>query len=240
MQVKKNPKFRLENYSKIFMQLGLVLALFVVYVALEQKTYDKSIAADLGDVSMVDMEQMDIPITKVKEPEVPKQKPVIPDEPEVVEDDEDIIETIVSTTEVDETTEIIDVDTIREEDDPDPIVEDVDFMIIEDVPVFPGCEGNNDELKACFNKKMQKHFIKKFDADLPNELGLPSGKKRMIMLFKIDATGEIIDIRVKAPHPKLEKEAERIINLLPKMKPGKQRGRPVGVKYTLPVRIDVE
>ena len=62
----------------------------------------------------------------------------------------------------------------------------------------------------------------------------------MIMLFKIDKTGKIIDIRIKAPHPKLQKEAERIIQLLPKMKPGMQRGRPVGVKYTLPMRIDVE
>lgn len=87
---------------------------------------------------------------------------------------------------------------------------------------------------------MQKHFIKKFDSDLPNELGLPPGKKRVIMLFKIGRTGTIIDIKVKAPHPKLEREATRIIKLLPVMTPGKQKGKPVGVKYTLPMRIDVE
>ena len=60
------------------------------------------------------------------------------------------------------------------------------------------------------------------------------------MLFKIDESGNIIDIRTKAPHPKLDKEAQRIIKLLPKMKPGQQQGKAVRVKYTLPMRIDVE
>lgn len=241
MQVKKYPKLNLENYSKIFTQLGLVLALFVAYVAIEQKTFEKDFADRFGEVSMISTDEIEPPIITIPEPEIPKQKPVIPDEPTVVDDDEDVIETIVDTTEVDETTEIVDVDDINEVDDPTPdIEEDVPFILIEDVPVFPGCTGDNDALKACFNKKMQKHFAKKFDTDLPNELGLSPGKKKLIMLFKIDKTGEIIDVRVKAPHPKLEKEATRIINLLPKMKPGKQRGKPVGVKYTLPMRVDVE
>lgn len=87
---------------------------------------------------------------------------------------------------------------------------------------------------------MQKHFSRKFDADLPNKLGLSPGKKRLIMLFKIDKTGNIVDIRAKAPHPSLQKEAVRIVKLLPQMIPGKQQGRAVGVKYTLPMRIEVE
>ena len=190
MQVKKYPKFNLENYSKIFTQLGLVLALFVAYVAIEQKTFEKDFSDTLGEVSMIDGLDTEPPITKRPDPETPKLKPIIPDEPEVVDDDEDVIETIVDTTEADETTEIVDIDDINEVDEPrEPIVEDVPFILIEDVPVFPGCKGNNDALKACFNKKMQKHFIKKFDSDLPNELGLSPGKKKMIMLFKIDKTG---------------------------------------------------
>lgn len=87
---------------------------------------------------------------------------------------------------------------------------------------------------------MQKHFVRKFNADLPSTLGLSPGKKRIIMLFKIDKNGEIVDIQARAPHPKLQKEAIRIVKLLPKMIPGKQRGNPVGVKYTLPMRVDVE
>ena len=239
MELKKNPKSNLENYTKLFWQLGLVLALFVTYVAIEQKTYDR-VYADLGDVNMnADMEE-EIPITERIEPEVPKTPPPpTPEKIEVVEDEKEVEETVIESTETDET-EAVEVEEIVEVAEVEEIIEDVPFTIIEDVPVFPGCTGSKNELKACFNRQMQKHFARKFDADLPNALGLAPGKKRLIMLFKIDKNGEIVDVRAKAPHPRLQDEAIRIIKLLPKMKPGRQRGKAVGVKYTLPMRIDVE
>ena len=138
MHTKKNPRKKLENFSKIFMQLGLVLALFLTYLVIEQKTYERDFG-ELGDVLIIDHTETEPPIIKPREPEIPEQRPVIPDDPEVVDDDEDIVETIVDTTEGDETLEIMDVDDIIEADDPDPIVEDVDFILIEDAPVFPGC-----------------------------------------------------------------------------------------------------
>lgn len=239
MEIKKNPKSNLENYSKIFMQLGLVLALFVTYVAIEKKTFDR-VYADLGDVNMNALLEEEIPITERVEPEKPKTPPPpTPEKIEVVEDEKEVEETVIETTETDET-EKVEVEEIVEVEEVEEVIEDVPFTIIEDVPVFPGCTGNKQELKDCFNTQMQKHFARKFDAELPNELGLSAGPKRMFMLFKIDKNGNIVDIRAKAPHPRLEKEAERIIKLLPKMKPGRQRGVPVGVKYTLPVRIDVQ
>lgn len=239
MEIKKNPKSNLENFSKIFMQIGLVLALFITYAAIEKKTYDRQFG-NLADIDMnADMEE-DVPITERIEPPKPKAPPPpTPEKIEVVEDEKEVEETIIETTETDET-EAVEVEEIEEVEEAEEVIEDVPFTIIEDVPVFPGCKGSKAELKACFNKKMQKHFTRKFDAELPNELGLSSGKKRLIMLFKIDKNGDIVDIRAKAPHPRLQKEAIRIIKLLPKMKPGRQRGKPVGVKYTLPMRIDVE
>ena len=239
MEIKKNPKSNLENYSKLFMQLGLVLALFVTYVAIEKKTFDRQFG-DLGDVNMnADMEE-EIPITERIEPEIPKTPPPpTPEKIEVVEDEKEVEETVIESTETDET-EAVEVEDIVEEAEEEEVIEDVAFTIIEDVPVFPGCTGSKKELKACFNKKMQKHFGRKFNADLPNDLGMSPGKKRIIMLFKINKFGDIVDIRAKAPHPKLQKEAIRIIKLLPKMKPGRQRGKAVGVKYTLPMRIEVE
>lgn len=239
MEIKKNPKSNLENYSKLFMQLGLVLALFVTYVAIEQKTFDRQFG-DLGDVTMNMDEDEEPPITERIEPEIPKTPPPpTPEKIEIVEDEKEVEETIIESTETDET-EAVEVEEIVEVEEAEEVIEDVPFTIIEDVPVFPGCKGNKAALKKCFNKMMQKHFAKKFDSDLPNELGLSPGKKRLIMLFKIDQNGNIVDIRAKAPHPRLQKEAVRIIKLLPKMKPGKQRGKTVGVKYTLPMRIDVE
>ena len=151
----------------------------------------------------------------------------------------DVNETVIQSTEPDET-EALEAANIEKVDVPEEVIEDVPFTIIEDVPVFPGCKGSKKELKSCFNKKMQKHFQRKFNTDLPNDLGISPGKKGIIMLFKIDKIGNIIDIKAKAPHPKLQKEAIRIIKLLPKMKPGRQRGKAVGVKYTLPMRIEVD
>lgn len=239
MQEKKNPKVRLENYSKIFMQLGLVLSLFVVYVVIEQKTPDRSFE-DLGAVDMIQDLDETPPVVVILEPELPKPKPVVFDEPKIIDNSEDIQEDVFESTETDEDDAILDIDTVEEIIEDAPIIEDVPFAIIEDAPIFPGCKGDKEQLRNCFNKKMQKHFVKKFNSDLPSELGLPPGKKRIIMLFKIDKMGNIVDMRAKAPHPKLQKEAIRIMQLLPKMTPGRQRGNPVGVKYTLPMRVDVE
>ena len=237
MENKKNPKVTLDNYSKIFIQLGLVLALFLSYVVIEKKSFRQYKV--LQGVSMNQDIDEEPPIIKPRELETPKtEPPVLPEKIEVVDDD-DVNETDIQSKVPDEI-EALEMANIEEVDEPVEVIEDVPFTIIEDVPVFPGCKGNKKELKSCFNKKMQKHFQRKFNADLPNDLGMSPGKKRIIMLFKIDKVGNIVDIRAKAPHPKLQKEAIRIIKLLPKMKPGRQRGKAVGVKYTLPMRIEVE
>ncbi len=239
MEIKKNPKSNLENYSKIFMQIGLVLTLFITYSAIENKTYDRNIG-DLGTVNMnADMEE-EIPITERIEPEKPKAPPPpTPEKIEVVEDEKEVEETIIESTEIDET-EAVEVEEIVEVEEVEEVVEDVHFMIIEDVPVFPGCKGDKKKLKDCFGKKVQKHFSRKFDTDLPNELGLSPGRKRVFIGFKIDKNGYIVDIKARAPHPKIKSEVIKVMKLLPRMKPGKQRGKPVGVKYSIPFTLIVE
>lgn len=239
MQIKKNPKSNLENFSKIFMQIGLVLALFVTYQAIEQKTYDKTYG-NLGTVNMNAELEEEIPITERVEPEKPKTPPPpTPEKIEVVEDEKEVEETVIESTETDETEAVV-VEEIEEIEEVEEVVEDVSFMIIENVPVFPGCTGNNEELKACFSKMVQKHFSRKFDAELPNELGLSPGKKRVFIGFKIDRQGNIVNIQARAPHPKIKSEVVSVMKKLPKMKPGRQRGKPVGVKYSIPFTLIVE
>ncbi|CAL2079237.1 energy transducer TonB [Tenacibaculum sp. 190524A05c] len=241
MEIKKNPKFNLENYSKLFIQLGLVLALFVTYVAIEHKTYDKSYgelgSADLGNEIEDETLVINAPPPPPPPPATPP--PPTPEKIEVVEDDKEIEETVIESTETDES-EAVEVDEIVEEVEEEEVVEDVPFSIIEDVPVFPGCTGSNQQKKDCLNKKMRKHVQRYFDAELANELGLPSGKKRIFVQFKIDKDGSITSIRARAPHPRLKKEAERIVKKLPRMKPGRQRGKAVRVGYTLPITFNVE
>ena len=165
MEIKKSPKSNLENFSKLFMQIGLVLALFVTYAAIEQKTYDKTYG-DLGTVTMnAEMEEETI-ITERVEPVKPKTPPPpTPEKIEIVEDEKEIEETVIESTETDET-EAVEVEEIEEVEEEEEVAQDVSFMVIEDVPVFPGCKGNKAALKKCFSKMIQKHFLRKFDAEL--------------------------------------------------------------------------
>ena len=240
MKIKKSPKATLENYNKLFMQLGLVLALLVVHLAIEYKTYDRVIT-QLGDNMMAAVEEEDIPLTQRIEtaPPPPAPPPTIPDKIEVVKDDKKIIETQLKSTESDEKV-AIKVREIVEVKEDEEVVEDVPFAIIEDVPVFPGCTGSKEQKRECLSEKISQHVNKKFNADLAQELGLSPGKKRIFVMFKIDKNGDVVEIEARAPHVRLEKEAIRVIESLPKMQPGKQRGRPVGVKYSLPITFNVE
>jgi len=239
MQIKKNPKANLENYSKLFMQLGLVLALLIVYLAIEKKTYDR-IIGDLGPVVLnmdEEEEQLELEIIKPPEPKTPP--PPTPDVIEVVKDEEEVEETVIESTETDED-EAVEIEEIIEVEEEEDVLEDVPFAIIEDVPVYPGCKGNKAKLRACLQEKITKHVNRKFNADLASDLGLSPGVKRIFVMFKIDRSGNITNVQARAPHKRLQAEAIRVVKLLPKMTPGKQRGRPVGVKYSLPIAFKVE
>ncbi|TXD50556.1 MULTISPECIES: energy transducer TonB [unclassified Polaribacter] len=247
LQIKKNPKKQLANFSKIFMQIGLALTLFIVYSILEYKTFEKvSTANNRGEVQMVFEMTEDIPIVpmqQIKPTQTSAPPPPSLDNFKVVEDDVAVIETVLESTETDEheivTNALITTDDIVEVAEVEEIIEDIPFLLIEDVPIYPGCKGNNKELKACFTKEVTKYFGENFDVGLSTELGLLPGKKRLFVVFTIDKSGSVINIKVRGPHPALEKEVTGIINSLPKMTPGKQRGIPVGVSYSLPITFEV-
>ena len=239
MEIKKSPKANLENYSKLFLQLGLVLALLISYVGIEHKTYERTLS-DLGMASFNDVEEEDIPITeRIEQIKPPPPPPPAPEVIEVVEDEKDVEETVLESTETDEN-EVVEVEEIEEVVEEEEVLEDVPFAIIEDAPVFPGCKGSKAAKKKCLQEKIKKHVNRKYNTGLAGDLGLDPGKKRVFVMFKIDKKGNIVGVRARGPHKRLEKEAIRVVKLLPKMIPGKQRGRPVGVKYTLPITLLVE
>jgi len=239
---KKNPKAVIENYSKIFFQIGLVLTLVIINFMMEYKTYDVDNSNGLGVVNMTEEIKEDIPIIIQQVlPPLPPTAPVIMEQIKVVEDDIKIEESIIESTETDEKTAVFKSNTeIVEVREKEEIVEDIPFVLIEDVPVFPGCKGNNAELKKCFSNKIAAFFGKNFDPALTQELGLSPGKKKIYVVFKINNKGKIGTVNARAPHPLLEKEVTRIISSLPEMKPGRQRGMPVTVTYSLPITIMVE
>ncbi len=235
MQPKKNPKADLQRNSSLYFAIGLCAILFISWQAIEWKTYEKSLYGyEALDVDDEDDEE--IPITEQLKTPPPPPPPPAPEIIEVVEDEEEVEETVIESTETDqeEIVEIEDVEVMEEE-----VEADVPFAIIEDVPVFPGCEGvAKSKQRDCFQEKMNKHIVKNFRyPEIAQEMGIQG---RVFVQFVIAKDGSITDIRMRGPDKNLEKEAQRIISKLPRMTPGKQRGRAVRVPFSIPITFRLQ
>ena len=110
---------------------------------------------------------------------------------------------------------------------------EVPYAVVENKPVFPGCEDSG-EIKKCTSDKISQFINSNINTNLFKELGL-SGRQRLNVVFKIDPDGYINSIRTKTPYKKLEDEVIRVVKLLPKMNPGSHNGEKVTVPYTLPI-----
>ncbi len=246
MELKKNPKVDLRNKSLLFLQLGLVLVLFFTWRSIEYKTYENEIAEKEEEVYIEEIEE-DIPITKMvfRKPPPPPPPPPSIEIIEVIDDKEPEPETVFEETEVEEEEDIPeDVPDFSEVEDTggeEEEISDVPFALIQEAPLFPGCEKEKGALKRknCMSKKIDKWVQRKFNTDLGQELGL-TGIQKIFVQFKIDKTGKVVDIKARAPHPRLQQEAQRVIKGLPQMKPAKQRNRPVGVIYTKPITFRID
>ncbi len=250
MKTKKNPKYNLEKHTRLFFMLGLCVSLYTVYYSLEHSTrpHVRSVAFTVQGLSISEEpDVMEVQVDEVKPKPLNRkeQVPVTVDDIEVVDDHDNVEESIIESTEVSETDAIQlqkipeSAKEIEEVEVEEEVKEDVPFRIIEQAPVYPGCSGNKSELKKCLERKIREHISREFDTDLAQELGLSPGIKRINVQFVIDAGGKVTDIRTRAPHKKLAKEAERVIRSLPLMEPGRQRGIPVRVKYNLPIVFEV-
>ena len=119
-------------------------------------------------------------------------------------------------------------------------IETVPINEVNTVPIFPGCEkGNNKSKTRCLSKKIQEHTKRYFrTAEVSKNLSL-SGRQRISAIFKIDTAGRVIEVRARAAHKNLEKEAIRVIKLLPIFKPGINDGKKVIVPYSLPIIFEI-
>jgi Zn-dependent protease with chaperone function len=118
---------------------------------------------------------------------------------------------------------------------------DVPFSMVEEVPVFPGCEDftSNEERKTCMSEKIVEFVNTNFDVDAAKAYAQP-GINRIYVQFRITKEGSVEEMGVRASAPQLEEEARKVINKFPKMTPGKQGGKEVGVLYTLPIIFQVD
>lgn len=233
MESKKSPKADLTKNSAFYFAIGLCLALLLSWQLIEKKTYDDS-PIDIGVLDIEDDDDEEVPLTEQLKTPPPPPPPPAPEIIQVVEDEEEVEETVIESTETTQEEVIEDVEVLEEELDVD-----VPFAIIEDVPLFPGCENvKKSERRNCFQEKIQRHIAKNFRyPEIAQEMGIQG---RVYVQFVIAKDGSITDIRTRGPDKNLEKEANRIISKLPNMTPGKQRGRAVRVPFSIPITFRLQ
>ncbi|RCW92359.1 energy transducer TonB [Winogradskyella arenosi] len=243
MQIKKNIKANVGRNSSLYFAVGLNVMLALTYLGLEHKTYNKTTTK--VETLMVEAQiEEDIPITRIEispPPPSPPPQQTISEVITLVEDTAEVEETFIESTEIGQDDVIGDPAVVRvEEVEVIEVEEEVEvpFAVIEKVPQFPGCTGTNEALKACFQSKMQAHILKNFRyPEIASELNMQG---RVFVTYLIDEQGEVTKIKSRGPDPILEEEAERIIKLLPKMIPGKQRNVPVRVPYSIPITFKLQ
>ena len=228
MEVKKSPKAELEGKKSTWLLIGYVLILAVVFVAFEWSERDKQILVAQGPVEIKFEEDM-VPITQQEQKPTPPppQAPSAEEVLKIVENDANIEETEVATSE--DKGEAVQVVSTGPAVVVEEVVEEEQiFQVVEEMPSFPGGDA---ECMRFLNKNIKYPTI-------AQENGIQG---RVILQFVVNKDGSIVDVVVaRSVDPYLDKEAVRVVNMMPKWKPGKQRGKPVRVKFTLPVTFRLQ
>ena len=224
MEIKKTPKADLENRSTLYTEIGLVVALLVVWGAFSYSTKEKAVASLGEDTQVVEVEDM-VPITQETPPPPPEAPkiPVLSDQIDIVEDDIKVDDNFMSLEDdANLGVEIMDyVEEVKEE-----VVEEeaIPFQLVEEKPSFNGGDAN--EFSKWVNSKLQYPEIAK-------ENGVQG---RVTLQFTVNPDGSVSNVKVlRGVDSSLDKEAVRVVSMSPKWKPGKQRDRAVKVTYTFPV-----
>jgi len=225
MELKKSIKASLEDKKIVFVMMGLVMALSLVYIGFEWTESEVKVY-DSFDTSLLAEEEIEIVQTQQELP--PPPPPPVPDVVEVINivEDDVIVESVEITTEDDKNKEVVIqapvAAPIEEEED------NVVFQVVETMPAFPGGDAN---LFKFLGENVKYPVI-------AQENGIQG---RVICQFVVNKDGSIVDVEVVRPvDPSLDKEAIRVIKSMPKWSPGKQRGKSVRVKYTLPVNFKLQ
>ena len=224
MEIKKSPKADLEGKKTTWLLVGYVFILAILFVGFEWSERDKKVATDTGITEVVFEEEI-IPITEQEEPQAPPppEAPKMEEVLNIVENDAKVEETTVQATE--DTGQAVEVKYVPVEVEEEEPEEDVIFQIVEEPAEFPG------GMAACMKW-------------LSNNLEYPqiaqeNGVQGTVVLqFVVNKDGTIVDPKVlRSVDPNLDKEAMRVVKKMPKWKPGKQTGKAVRVRFTLPVRF---
>lgn len=219
MEQKKSKEADLEKRRIPLIIMGILFSTAVVLVAFEWKTYETK-AGSLGELDVDLVEEEIIPISQ-QQPPPPPPPPAPTTVIEIVEDEKEIEEElVVEDLEIDEDTEIEFIEEVEEE-----VVEEKIFSIVEEMPSFP---GGDEALLKYLGKNIKYPAIAK-DAGIQGTV---------YVTFVVDEKGDVRDVKVlRSIGGGTDEEAIRVVENMPRWKPGKQRGKSVKVQYNLPIRF---
>ncbi len=228
MELKKNKKANLENKKSLFLQIGIIIALIFCIVAMEWTSGQKKDSAFDGMTEEA-IEEEQIPVTEEAPPEeMPPPEVTVTDLFEIVEDDVVLDKTVRF--EDDETSEnkIVEIyaPVLKAEEE---ATEDEIFVIVEDMPRFKGGDINN------FRDWVQKRVR------YP-ELAVENGiQGRVFITFVVETNGNVSNVSVsRSVDALLDDAAKEAVAASPKWQPGMQRGRPVRVRYSIPIIFQLQ
>ena len=228
MEIKKSRKADLEGGKGLSILMGIVVGLAVLFVGFEWGTQEKTIQKDEGIADIIAEEEIDITRQEETPPPPPPPPPVeqVAEVLNVVEDDVEVENTDLLSSEDNQAeaqtqTYVPPVVKVEEEEESSQ----QSFMVVEEMPEFPGGQA----ALMSFIAKSIKYPV------VAQENGIQG---RVTCSFVVNKDGSIVDAEViRGIDPSLDKEALRVINTMPKWKPGKQRGKPVRVKFTVPINF---
>lgn len=221
MDVKKSPKADLERKRTYYIQLGLIITLCVIWFAFEWKTYDRKVI-DLGEQNMVIIEEEQVIQTERNEPPPPpppeEQSTII----EIVEDDKIIENELVINVEADQHTQVqAFVPVLVEQEAEEAEI----FTVVEDAPAYPGGE----EARMKYLRDNIKY------PQMAKESGIQG---TVYVTFVVERDGNVTDVKVlRGIGGGCDEEAVRVVKLMPRWNPGKQRGKAVRVQFNVPIKF---
>lgn len=229
MEVKKSPKVDLENKKSLFLQIGFILSLSIVLIAFEW-TSSSSSRREMQTIDEGAVEEDITPITRNEEkPAPPPSLAKVLDVLNIVEDNAKIDEELIiqdsesdQNTQVEVTNNVVTSPSKIEEEE---IEEAPVFFIVEEMPEFP---GGPTEITKFITHNIKYPII-------AQENGVQG---RVYVTFVVNGKGEVENVKIaRGVDPSLDREAVRVVETMPKWKPGKQRNKPVKVSFTIPVNF---
>ena len=229
MEQKKTERADLENKRGYLLEIGLVVTLLIMWGVFEWSSSVER-AEDFGPLDIQADEEELAPVTRQEELKLPPPPPpqqTVADIIEIVDDKVEVNDDFMST-EVDENT-AVEIQEVQEVAQEEEVVEEPQvFFIVEDMPEFPGGE-----------LALRKYIAE--NVRYPEQAKENDIQGTVFVRFVVDTDGSVKNVEVlRGVDPLLDKEAIRVVQSLPKWKPGKQRGKAVKVSHSVPIKFQLQ